>query len=199
MDKIDAILNFWFEGITSPDQFFGPVSPLWFSSTPEFNEKIRQNFLSDIDRAIAGEYDSWLATGRGCLAMIILTDQFTRNLFPDSREQLKGDPKAISVVEHLIREGLESQLWPVHLFFAYLPFEHSEEMRYQDLSIQKYTQLIENTPEHLRDNLSLPMRFAVLHRNVIVKFGRYPGRNKLLGRVSTEEEEKYLAEDEFAF
>jgi uncharacterized protein (DUF924 family) len=140
-----------------------------------------------------------MTTGRGCLAIIILLDQFTRNLFPESSEQLKGDVKAISVAEHLIKSGLESQLWPVHLVFAYLPFEHSEDMRLQNLSLLKFRELSLNVPENLRHNMEFPLKFAEIHRNVIVKFGRYPGRNKILGRVSTEEEEKYLAEDEFGF
>ena len=140
-----------------------------------------------------------MATGRGCLALIILLDQFTRNLNPDSPEQLKGDAKAISTAQHLIKAGLESQLWPPHLFFAYLPFEHSENMEHQNLCLLKFRELNLSVPENLRHNMELPLQFAEIHRNVIIRFGRYPGRNKILGRVSTEEEEKYLAEDEYGF
>src|SRR5574343_806537 len=180
MEKIDSIINFWFEGITGPEQFWGSVSQLWFNSTAEFNNNIRNNYLDDIDKALSGEYDSWLGSGRGCLALIILLDQFTRNLNPNTPDQLKGDNKAISVAEHLINSGLESQLWPIHLVFAYLPFEHSEEMRYQDLSITKFQELRAKVPENLKSSIDLPLKFAEIHRNVTVRFGRYPGRNKVL-------------------
>jgi uncharacterized protein (DUF924 family) len=200
MSKVEAIINFWFDGITGPEQLFGAISALWFDSTEDFNNKIRSDFLADIDKAIAGEYDEWLSSPRGCLAMIILLDQFTRNMFPSTIEQIKGDNKAISVAEHLIQQGFEAHLWPVHLGFAYLPFEHSEEPKYQELSVRKFTELVDRCPENLKEEARGSfVRFALLHKQVIDRFGRYPGRNYYMGRVSTEEEEKYLKEDDFGF
>jgi uncharacterized protein (DUF924 family) len=130
---------------------------------------------------------------------VILLDQFTRNLYSNTPDRVKGDCKARQVSLNIINKGFESQLWPIHLAFVYLPFEHSENLEDQLLSIQKHEELISHLPEPLKSSMKNYLSYAIIHKNVIEKFGRFPGRNQILSRESTEAELKYLKEDVYKF
>ena len=195
--KANQIIGFWFHGFENERSMIGTLKPFWFNAKPELNDVIRENFSEDIEKGIRGEYDHWMSSPFESLALIILVDQFTRNLYSNSPDRIKGDEKALSVAHHLIAQNFESSLWPIHLPFVYLPFEHSESLDYQILSVQKFEQLVSNAPEDLKPVLTPYLQFAVVHKQVIQRFGRFPGRNQILSRDSTEEEITYLREDPY--
>ena len=103
------------------------------------------------------------------------------------------------MAHHIINQNFESSLWPIHLPFVYLPFEHSENIDDQILSIQKHEQLLSAMPHDLIPSLSSYLHFAIIHKQVIEKYGRFPGRNQILSRISTEEELVYLNNDPYKF
>lgn len=197
--KAKQIIGFWFHGIENERSVNGTLAPYWFNATQELNDVIKENFSEDIEKGIQGVYDDWMTSPLNSLALVILLDQFTRNLYSNSSDRVKGDAKARSVAHHIINQNYESSLWPIHLPFVYLPFEHSENIEDQILSVAKHEQLISNAPEDLKKSFSPFLQFAIIHKQVIEKYERFPGRNQILSRSSTEEELLYLRNDLYKF
>jgi uncharacterized protein (DUF924 family) len=199
MSKSEEILEFWFQGFDSPDDFDGKKIYKFFVSDENINAQIRERFFDDIEKARSGEYDSWSETVRGSLALIIILDQFTRNLYPKSSEKYSGDEKARILAKQAVEKGFDEQVWPLHKLFFYLPFEHSENLEDQKFLLQKFDELIERSEDPTKNFYQGLRHYASLHATVIEKYGRFPGRNQIFGRVSTPEEEEYLATDKHKF
>ena len=160
----------------------------WFKKVHAFDEAIRLKFEPVHMRAARGEYDAWAATADGALALLLLLDQFPRNLYRDTAHAFATDPKARAIARTAIEAGFDRQVdSPLRNFF-YLPFEHSEDMADQDYGLALITEA------GVADNLN----WAVIHRDIIVKFGRFPHRNAALGRVTTPEEQEFLDEGGFS-
>lgn len=176
-DAKNAILNFWFVEST-PAQ--------WFQKNPTYDDLIRSRFEGDFDLATAGIFDGWTDGAEGCLALCILLDQFPRNMYRDSPLAFASDPKALLVAKHAVEKRFDQIIQPARRRFLYLPFEHSELMEDQDRSVALFETLKKDDP--------LGYDYAVRHRDVIVKFGRFPHRNAILGRENTLAEVSYLAE-----
>ena len=175
------VRDFWF-GAEDSDTF-GSNRPEWFLKDPVFDEAIRENFLGDVEAALAGDLDAlgddnW----QDCLALLILLDQFPRNLFRDTARAFAGDERARMLVNWAIDLGFDQQTPMFQRFFYYLPLEHSENLDDQ----VRCTQLVTAMND---ENL---LKYAVAHRDIIVRFGRFPHRNKALGRTSTAEELEFL-------
>ena len=129
-----------------------------------------------------------------------MLDQFTRNLNVSGSEQIKSDHKAVAIAQGAIEKDFDKQLWPIHRTFIYLPFMHAESLQLQDLCLQKITEgLISEENEAIRKLGNDMIYFGNLHKVVIEKYGRFPGRNKHLGRENTPEEEEYLQENSDGF
>jgi len=171
------ILAFWFEE-SSPAQ--------WFQKNPDFDAAIRDRFGSDYDLAAAGIFDGWQDTPEGCLALCILLDQFPRNMFRDSPRAFATDFKALTFAKYAVEKRFDTLLPPVKRRFLYLPFEHSEDMDDQNLSVGFFATMKKDDP--------VGYEYAIRHRDVISRFGRFPHRNAALNRTSTPEETAYLAE-----
>ena len=169
------ILQFWFEE-ARPEE--------WFQKNDAFDQKIISRFSADFDKAMLGEYDAWVDTAHGALALIILLDQFSRNMFRSTAKAFSGDSKALEIAIHAVGAGLDQEIDPVQRRFMYLPFEHSEEMADQRRSVALF--------ETLKDNDPIGYEYAVKHLGVIERFGRFPHRNKALGRENTAAETEYL-------
>lgn len=199
MDKVEEVLAFWFEGFNSPDDMDSEKVWRFFSSTPEFNDQLRAKFGEDLVKAGRGDYDCWADTPRGALALTIICDQFTRNLFPDSPENVSNDPKAVAVAREAVNKGFDKDLWPIQKLFFYLPFEHAEDMELQRLSLQKFDENIAQSEGSIKSSFENFRYYSHLHYIVIEKYGRFPGRNKMLGRVNTPEEDEYLRNDPDGF
>ncbi|MDP2829848.1 MAG: DUF924 family protein [Sulfuricellaceae bacterium] len=171
-----AILDFWYDE---------EMRNCWFSSTPVLDALIRDRFEEFWQRAAAGELDGWKNSAEACLALVILLDQMPLNMFRGKAESFKTEQQAVSVCKYALAQGFDSLLTVDRRAFLYMPLMHSEDTNDQDLSVS----LFESAA--LADNL----RFALHHRELIRKFGRFPHRNRILGRTSTPEEETYLASE----
>lgn len=187
MDRIQEILDFWF---LPPDhENYGQPREEWFVKNAEFDAEIRDRFLSDFEKAENGEYLDWTDSARGSLALILLFDQFTRNMFRQSPRAFSADGKAREIARHILSTGFYEELNLVEKQFAALPFEHSENLKDQKLSLKLFGEM---GNENLLD-------YAQRHYAIIEKFGRFPHRNRQLGRQSTPEEEAFLNEPNSSF
>jgi uncharacterized protein (DUF924 family) len=174
------ILDFWFEADAAQRR------DKWFEKDAAFDTGCAR-FTAAIRDARAGHFDFWAVTPHGALALIILLDQLSRNVFRGSAEAYAADPHARAIAHATIDAGFDTRLTPVERMFVYLPFEHAETIEDQNEAIRLY--------ETLRDALGeKSMDYVHRHRDVILRFGRFPHRNAVLGRISTPDEEAYLAQ-----
>ena len=162
--------------------------PKWFKKSAAFDEAIRLKFEPSHHRAARGEYDAWVESAEGTLALLILLDQFPRNLFRNSAHAFATDPKARSIARAAVERGFDRQVDAALRNFFYLPFEHSEDLADQDYGLALCAEAGD------ADSL----RWAGLHRDIIARFGRFPHRNGALGRATTADEQEFLDEGGFA-
>jgi uncharacterized protein (DUF924 family) len=180
-----AILDFWFEGDPSERR------KKWFEKNPEFDAECAR-FTDWIRDARIGRYDGWATTPKGGLALIILLDQLSRNVFRGLAEAFAADPHAHRIARRMIEAGFDVELTAVERMFVYLPFEHAENMDDQNESVRLF--------ESLRDTAGADtIDYAHRHRDVIREFGRFPHRNAALGRSNTAAEEAWLAQPGSSF
>lgn len=174
------VLDFWFGEEGSPT--YGVKQGKWFRADATFDAVVTAEFRADYDAALAGDYDSLAETALGSLALVILLDQFPRNMFRGAARAFEADEKARSIARAAVARGFDQIVPPVQRGFFYLPFEHSETLDDQELSVLLF--------EALGDADWLD--YAVRHRDVIARFGRFPHRNDLLGRETTPAESEFL-------
>jgi uncharacterized protein (DUF924 family) len=191
MSPPETILEFWF-GDRSTNEY-GKPRQVWFQKKPEFDETVRSRFLDDYQAAASGQYDDWTNDPRTTLALILLLDQFPRNLFRDRPEAFATDTKALEIAKDAIARGFDRQLLPVERWFVYLPFEHSENLENQRRSVEFFHQL-EGDPDS-----ATTIDYADRHFQVIERFGRFPHRNQILGRPNTPEEAEFLQQPGSSF
>ena len=177
---IERVLSFWF----GADWATGTPArrPEWFQPDPAFDAGIGRAFAGDVERAAAGDFDSLMESAHGGVALAILLDQFPRNLFRGTARAFAADPRARTAARHALERGLDLALPQVMRLFLYLPFEHSEDLADQQRSVVLF--------EALGDAEWLD--YAVRHRDIVARFGRFPHRNAALGRTSTAEELAFL-------
>jgi len=176
MITADEIIEFWFSA---------PMNQHWFKSTPEIDGLIRQKYEAVWREALAGKSDiqnTWKQTPQGCLALIILFDQFPLNMFRAEPESFATESRSIELTLYGIAQAYDQQIAESQLSFFYMPLMHSERLEHQELSVDMFE----------RAGLKNNIRFAKHHREIIRRFGRFPHRNAILGRQSTEAERVYL-------
>ena len=183
MSAPEDVLDFWFGPRSAPD--FGVPRDWWFRKSDQTDTAIRQRFGADVEAALAGARDGWASSPRGALALILLLDQFTRNIFRDTPRAFAGDAQALRLAKSLVDSGANLKLAPIERWFATLPYEHSEQLIDQYESVHLFEALV---PLGLPDAL----KWARMHCEVIQRFGRFPHRNAILGRPSTPEELEHL-------
>jgi uncharacterized protein (DUF924 family) len=181
------ILAFWFG--RPGDPAYGQARSVWFRKDAGFDDEIRSRFLADVEAALAGQLAHWAATPDGLLALLILLDQFPRNLFRGEARAFAGDAQALALAATAVAEGWDQPLSAVEKLFVYLPFEHSESLADQERSLALFTEL---AAAHAGCEGFLD--YARRHFEVIARFGRFPHRNAALGRDSTADEAAYLAQ-----
>ena len=174
------ILKFWFSE---------KVRLRWFVKDGAFDQRIREEFLSVYEDACAGRLDAWKHSASGILALILVFDQFPRNMFRDSPRAFAMDAQARALVYEGLEQGYDTELSEVECVFFYMPLMHSERLEDQETSVGLYEAL------GRADNLE----FAVRHRDIVARFGRFPHRNAVLGRTSTEEEVAFLTQPGSSF
>jgi uncharacterized protein (DUF924 family) len=177
------VLDFWFGEGGSPDR--GQTRDLWFTKRASTDALIRERFGALIEEALRGERDSWAVSPRDALALILVLDQFTRNAFRDTPRAFAGDTQALATATNLVDLGRDRALSLHERWFAYLPFEHAESLAMQDRSVELFTALA-------HDGLAEPLEWAIRHRDVVARFGRFPHRNQVLARPSTATEREFL-------
>lgn len=190
--RIDEILDYWFGTLSGPNDFAPQRNALWFTKKITTDQEITQRFSKDLNNAASGIYDEWASTAKGRLALIILLDQFPRNIYRNSAKAFAYDSKALDLALEGVEWNHDKYLRPIERVFFYLPFEHSESIAMQDLSIYSYRVLMDDLGLENNPPLSSYLNYADQHREVIKRFGRFPHRNKLLGRESTTEELEFL-------
>lgn len=171
------ILNFWFSE---------RAKPLWFNSTPEFDAELRTEYLAVYYAALSDKLADWKHTVEGCAALVIILDQFPLNMFRGLPESFHGETKAIEIAKYAIDHKYDEELKGEQKAFLYMPLMHSENLEDQDLSVTLFE----------KAGLTENVRFAKHHRDIVRRFGRFPHRNQILNRQSTEAELEYLASDE---
>ena len=179
-----AVLDFWFGAPDNPGHT--QARKAWFGKDPAFDAEIRRRFRGTYDRALAGEFDRWRDHHRTCLALVLVFDQFPRNMFRGAPKAFATDAQARALARHAVERGHDRRVPPVHRAFFYLPFEHSENLADQKMAVRLF-EAIEPHPGREEG-----IRYAVRHREIIERFGRFPHRNEILGRQSTPEELAFL-------
>ena len=180
MNTAREVLQFWFGD--SP----GERRKAWFVKDPEFDGEIRARFLVLYEAAARGELEGWKNAAESALALIVLTDQFPRNMFRSEARAFATDARALATARHITASGWDRSMRPVERMFVYLPYEHSEVLADQEISLQLFAPLgafdeTKDTPD-----------FARRHWEIVKRFGRYPHRNAALGRPGTPEEIEFL-------
>ncbi len=199
---IDDILEFWF-GAASDVADDAAVAKrnaqLWWSKNEATDREIRERFESVLEKAVRGELDSWRASPRGVLALILLVDQFTRNMYRGTPRSFAHDALARELCRDALARGADAELRPIERVFVYLPLEHSEDRQDQAESVRLFEGLLESVPPGAEDTFREFLDYAVRHREIIDRFGRFPHRNSILGRESTPEESEFLEQPGSSF
>jgi uncharacterized protein (DUF924 family) len=191
MSSPQEVLDFWFgrEG----EEGYGKFREAWFNRDPEFDREIRDRFEPVYEEAAAGRLDHWKSEARSCLALIVVLDQFPRNMYRGDARMYAADEKAREAARHAVEHAYDRELSPYGRLFMYLPFEHSEELDDQRLSVELFRGLA--TEMGSEDLLG----YAVRHLEIVERFGRFPHRNEILGRRTTPEEMKFLSGPDSSF
>ncbi len=191
MSKPREILDFWFgrEG----EEGYGEFREAWFTKDPEFDREVRDRFEGAYEEAAADRLEHWKDEARSCLALIILLDQFTRNMFRGDPKTYATDDKALAAARHAVEHAYDRELSPYERLFVYLPFEHSEDLEDQRFSVELFRGL---AAEMGSEDL---LGYAVRHLEIIERFGRFPHRNEILGRATTPEEAEFLRSPDSSF
>lgn len=188
---VRRLLEFWFGPLGDPER--GSMRKAWFEKDAAFDAAVREQFHDAVLEAGRGRLDNLSGTADGVLALLILLDQFPRNIFRGEAQAYAYDAKARAVARLAVGMGLDKVLSPVERIFIYLPFEHSEDMEDQIRSVALFKTL---PPVAWRDEA---VDYAIRHHDIIVRFSRFPHRNALLGRSSTAEELTFLQQPGSSF
>ncbi|MBD3671475.1 MAG: DUF924 domain-containing protein [Gammaproteobacteria bacterium] len=175
MTQPHEILDFWFSE---------RCRKCWFESTQEMDQEIRERFESVWRQARDGELDEWRQSAEGCLALAIILDQFPLNMYRNQPQSFSTEAMARDCAREAIENGFQEQLDESQQLFLFLPFMHSENLADQDTSVELFKQA------------GMETKWAQHHREIVKRFGRFPHRNAILGRQSTDEELEYMSSDE---
>lgn len=185
------VLEFWFGAPDSPE--FGRPRAPWFVKSAEFDALIRDRFGATHEAAMAGALDAWSARPLGALALAVTLDQFPRNMFRGTPRAFVADARALALARSVVARGFDAALMPVQRWFAYLPFEHAEDIAAQREALRLFERLAGDAAG------AGTFAYAMRHYAVIERFGRFPHRNAILGRESTPEERAFLAQPGSSF
>jgi uncharacterized protein (DUF924 family) len=187
--EAQEVLDFWFGREGEPG--YGEFREEWFTKDPEFDRQVRDRFETLYEAAAAGDLDDWKEEARSCLALVILLDQFPRNMFRGDPRSYATDHKAQETAEYALDHALDRELPGFQRTFLYMPFMHSEDLEHQRRSVELF--------RRLGGSDSDSTSYAVRHMEIIERFGRFPHRNEVLGRQTTPEEAEFLTQPGSSF
>jgi uncharacterized protein (DUF924 family) len=193
MSDVDLVLSFWLEPKPDTEEAVQARFKLWFIGGPDVDRQIKERFGALVERARNGDLDDWAKEPKTRLALIILLDQFSRNLYRGSKEAFAKDPKALELARSGFDDGLFTGLDSLDRMFCYLPFSHAEDLDLQRRAVRLAVASFADARPAWQKPLVGAVDFARKHLDVIARFGRFPHRNETLGRESTAEEKEYLA------
>lgn len=188
----EDVLAFWFGPPGSAAAVAGRQTRLWFAKSPENDRAVTEQFADTLQAATAGRLDHWASTPRGRLALLIVLDQFPHHVHRDQPQAFATDPQALALSLAALNVGEASRLAPIERVFLYLPLEHAESLAMQDRSVALYEALAREAAAGERALFDNFLDYARKHRDVVARFGRFPHRNAILGRVSSLEELDFL-------
>jgi len=186
-----AVLDLWFGDPDSPEH--GGPREVWFKQSDAFDAEVRERFLPLYETAASDGLSTWDTAPQSSLALIIVLDQFPRNIFRHDARAFATDAAALAAAERMVARGWDQELEPLERCFVYMPYEHAENLVPQRRSLELFGRLAADT------GLVEPSTWARKHHDVIDRFGRFPQRNAALGRDSTPEEIEFLAQPGSSF
>ncbi len=193
----EDILNFWFEGVTDETPINKNALPFskWFVQDEELDKEIKQKFEGVLLKAKEGQLKDWEVSAQGRLALVILFDQFFRNMYRDTPEMYATDALALDLSLRTIKDQMDQSLPLIYRVFLYTPLMHTENLTTQSLSVQSFEKLTQEVRIKYPDNahyFEYNLKFARRHLSIIVQFGRFPHRNAILNRLSSPQEQDFL-------
>jgi uncharacterized protein (DUF924 family) len=195
MDRANEILKYWFGHVEETILPTPNRTHIWFSESANVDQEIREKFLGDLEKAILGEYDSWVNSPRLTLALIILLDQFSRRVYRNTPLAFSQDAKALDLCIRGIEKEFDHTISLMERVFFYFPLIHAENLETQTTSVRAYKILADLSFPEVKAVFESFLDFSLKHFDIIKRFGRFPQRNEILGRPSTAEEIKYLQEE----
>jgi uncharacterized protein (DUF924 family) len=199
MDEARRVREYWFGELPLGAAALERRMDFWFGSGKGHDEEIRSRFGGLLERAAAGELDSWADGSRGLLSLIVLLDQFPRNMFRGTSRAFAYDGAALALTLSGLQSAADGALDPAERLFFYMPLQHAESRDAQDESVAAFRRLLEEVPPELHAAFADALGHAERHRALIERFGRFPHRNEVLGRLSTPEETRWLEEGGASF
>jgi uncharacterized protein (DUF924 family) len=195
----EQVLRFWFQDCEQGSPHIDARMDRWFGTDRNLDQDISARFGALVEQASTGALNQWAREPRGRLALIILLDQFRRNIHRGTAEAFARDGAALKLCVDGIVNRAYKKLSPEEQIFFFMPLQHVESQKLQDKSVSIYCALANSVSETLRETFLTTAQFAELHRDIVAEFGRFPHRNKVLGRTNTEAEEAYLANEGASF
>lgn len=196
---VESVIEYWLGDAVISAEESKRRSKLWYGFDPEIDRQLSEQFKTSLQQAESGELDSWRDSPEGSLALVILLDQFSRNIYRGTRDAFKNDQKALEIARTTIENKNDDQLPLIGRAFLYHPFEHSEEIKDQQISVSLFDKLNSEGHREGHKDWSTQLKnfldYAISHRDIIVQFGRFPHRNTILGRKNTAQEEAFLSKD----
>ena len=193
--RIDAILAFWFKEQELSAPQIDRRMDIWFGEDQAFDHEIQEEFAADVDKASAGKLDHWAQESRGRLALILLLDQFRRNIHRGTARAYEKDKVALKLCVEGAMEKKDKGLTPIQRAFFYMPLQHTESRKVQAKSVAIYNKLAEAVSPTYQETFLTIAQFAELHHDIVERFGRFPHRNMVMERDNTPEEDEYLTSD----
>jgi uncharacterized protein (DUF924 family) len=187
--EIGQIHDFWFGQLSDTGMGEEDRNALWFGSSAQTDQRCAQAFGARVEQAVGGGLIDWPDSDRGLIALILLLDQMTRNIYRGTPGAFTGDDRALALAQQAIAAGHHQRLPAIHQVFLYLPLEHSEDREVQEECVTLFEELALVTGN---EQIAGFTRYATAHRDVIAQFGRFPHRNAILGRASSADELTYL-------
>ena len=188
------VLTFWFRDATRSPEALERRGTVWFSADPAFDRECAARFTALLEDAALGGLGSWAETPHGRLALVILLDQMPRNIHRGSPAAFAHDTQAAAHCVAGVESGQDRSLHPVERIFLYMPLQHAEDLGLQRRSVEQFESLAAKAEDAWRSYFAENVHYARVHHDIVERFGRFPHRNRILGRESTEEELRYLAD-----
>lgn len=199
MESYEEVLEFWFGSLDGEADYPDDHAGKWFGGDESFDDEIRLHFAELHAEIAAGEHEMWSESPRGRLAMILVLDQFSRNMFRGTPKMFAYDEEALALSLELLDRGMDEELRFVERAFAYMPLMHSEHLAIQQRCVDCFERLLDEVPAEQRERYENYLDFAERHRNIVARFGRFPHRNEVVGRETTEEEAEFLEQPGSSF